>query len=86
MARVGELGDMEHAPRGHHTMLVLGGFFIFPATDLLIRVAGGRSPLSVQNSLRYLGMQVDSRFMTFSMTFRFGLEEAKKYAEGNPID
>jgi hypothetical protein len=28
----------------------------------------------------------DSKLMTFLMTLRFGLEEAKKYAEGNPID
>jgi hypothetical protein len=40
------------------TMLVVGGFFIFPITELLIRVSKGRSPLSVQNSLNQLGMQV----------------------------
>lgn len=45
-------------PRAAIMILVLGGFFIFPTTELLIRVAGGRSPLSPQNSLRYLGMQV----------------------------
>jgi hypothetical protein len=45
-------------PRTAITTLVVGGFFIFPATELLIRVAGGRSPLSAENALRYLGMQV----------------------------
>jgi hypothetical protein len=45
-------------PRAAITTLVVGGFFIFPATELLIRVAGGRSPLSAENALRYLGMQV----------------------------
>ena len=40
------------------TMLVVGGFFIFPITELLIRVSKGRSPLSTQNSLSQLGMQV----------------------------
>jgi len=39
-------------------MLVVGGFFIFPITELLIRIFGCRSPLSAQNSLRHLGMQV----------------------------
>jgi hypothetical protein len=45
-------------PRAAITTLVVGGFFIFPATELLIRVAEGKSSLSAQNSLRYLGMQV----------------------------
>ena len=45
-------------PRAAITMLVVGGFFIFPATELFIRVAGGKGPLSAPNSLRHLGMQV----------------------------
>jgi len=45
-------------PRAAITTLVLGGVLIFPATELLVRVAGGRGPLSAQNSLRHLGMQV----------------------------
>jgi hypothetical protein len=53
-------------PRAAITTLVVGGFFIFPATELLIRVAGGRSPLSAQNSLRHLGMQV-AFVLPFSM-------------------
>jgi hypothetical protein len=40
------------------TMLVVGGFFIFPITELLIRVFKGKSRLSAQNSLNQLGMQV----------------------------
>ncbi|HYV84729.1 MAG TPA: hypothetical protein VFB49_02360 [Patescibacteria group bacterium] len=45
-------------PHAAITMLVISGFFIFLATELLIRVAGGRGPLSAQNSLHGLGMQV----------------------------
>jgi hypothetical protein len=44
-------------PRAAITMLVVGGVFIFPITELLIRVSRGRSPLSVRNSLSQLGMQ-----------------------------
>lgn len=53
-------------PRAAITTLVVGGFFIFPTTELLIRVAGGRSPLSAQNALRSLGMQV-AFVLPFSM-------------------
>jgi len=53
-------------PRAAITMLVVGGFFIFPATELLIRIAGGKAPLSAQNSLRHLGMQV-AFVLPFSM-------------------
>jgi hypothetical protein len=45
-------------PRAAITTLVVGGFFIFPVTELLIRVAGEPAPLSADNSLRSLGMQV----------------------------
>ncbi len=44
-------------PRAAITTLVLGGFFIFPATELLLRMAGERASLSAANSLRNLGMQ-----------------------------
>jgi hypothetical protein len=37
---------------------VLGGFFIFPITELLIRVIGERAAVSPANALRSLGMQV----------------------------
>ena len=46
------------SPRAAITALVVGGFFIFPATEMLIRMAGKNSPLSATNSLRWLGMQV----------------------------
>src|SRR3954468_17139455 len=45
-------------PRAAITTLVVGGFFIFPATELLVRVVGGKGPLTAPNSLRQLGMQV----------------------------
>jgi hypothetical protein len=45
-------------PRAAITALVVGGFFIFPATELLIRLSGSRAALSPDNSLRSLGMQV----------------------------
>jgi hypothetical protein len=38
--------------------LVVGGCFIFPATELLLRFAGEKRALSPDNSLRELGMQV----------------------------
>jgi hypothetical protein len=47
-----------NTPRMALTMLVVGGFFIFPITEMLIRVSKGKSPLSKQNSLSQLGMQV----------------------------
>jgi len=53
-------------PRAAITTLVLGGVLIFPITTLLIRVAGGTKPLSAQNSLHYLGMQV-AFVLPFSM-------------------
>ena len=46
------------SPRAAITTLVVGGFFIFPVTELLIRLAGAKGPLSATNSLRHLGMQV----------------------------
>lgn len=46
------------SPRSAITTLVLGGFFIFPVTELLLQVAGARTSLSATNSLRNLGMQV----------------------------
>jgi len=45
-------------PRASIMMLVVGGFFIFPATELLIRAIGERAPVSSANALRSLGMQV----------------------------
>jgi hypothetical protein len=45
-------------PRASIVMLVVGGFFIFPATELLIRASGERIPISPANALSSLGMQV----------------------------
>src|SRR5829696_4198015 len=47
-----------HGPRASIIMLVVGGFFIFPATELLIRTIGERAPVSAANALRSLGMQI----------------------------
>ena len=45
------------SPRAAITTLVVGGFFIFPATELLLRLSGTKEPLSAPNELRHLGMQ-----------------------------
>lgn len=46
------------SPRAAITMLVVGGFFIFPLTELLVRLGGVKGWISADNSLRQLGMQV----------------------------
>ena len=46
------------SPRAAIVTLVVGGFFIFPLTELLVRLGGERAVLSPSNSLRHLGMQV----------------------------
>ncbi len=53
-------------PRAAITFLVVSGFFIFPVTDLLVRLAGAKGPLSAANSLHHLGMQV-AFVLPFSM-------------------
>jgi hypothetical protein len=45
-------------PRAAIMMLVIGGFFIFPLTELLVRLGGTNRSLSSSNSLWELGMQV----------------------------
>src|SRR5215218_10051237 len=45
-------------PRASIIMLVVGGFFIFPATELLIKAIGERAPVSSANAPRSLGMQI----------------------------
>lgn len=45
-------------PQTAITMLVVSGFFIFPLTELLIRLNGEKRALSAANSLYSLGMQV----------------------------
>ncbi len=44
-------------PRAAIWTVVVGGFLIFPVTELLIRLAGDRPSLSAGNSLPSLGMQ-----------------------------
>jgi hypothetical protein len=46
------------SPRTAITTLVVGGVFIFPLTELLIRLGGVKGWISANNSLRELGMQV----------------------------
>jgi hypothetical protein len=45
-------------PHAAITTLVVGGFFIFPITVLLIHTGDRSSQLSPQNALRHLGMQI----------------------------
>jgi hypothetical protein len=45
-------------PRAAIMELVLCGFFIFPATQLLLRLSGGPATLSSGNPLGKLGMQI----------------------------
>ncbi len=45
------------SPRAAIAVLILGGFLIFPITESLLRIAGARTSLSKDNSLRNLGMQ-----------------------------
>jgi hypothetical protein len=46
------------SPRAAIATLVLGGCFIFPLTELFVRLGGERAVISATNSFRYLGMQV----------------------------
>ena len=46
------------SPRAAISTLVIGGFFIFPLTELLLRLSGQKLSLSADNALRILGMQV----------------------------
>jgi hypothetical protein len=45
-------------PRAAILALVAGGFFIFPVTQLLLRLTGGPASLSRDNPLGNLGMQI----------------------------
>ncbi|HEX6850602.1 MAG TPA: hypothetical protein VF139_04285 [Candidatus Polarisedimenticolaceae bacterium] len=45
-------------PRTAIATIVVGGFFIFPLTEALVRLTGGRTRISPENGLRGLGMQV----------------------------
>ena len=46
------------SPKAAIIELVFGGFFIFPATQLLLRSSGGPSSLKKENPLGFLGMQL----------------------------
>ena len=46
------------SPRGAIITAVLGGFLIFPLTQLMLRLSGGRVTLSSDNQLWSLGWQV----------------------------
>ena len=46
------------SPRSSILTVVIGGFFIFPATLLLVRLAGRRGCVSAENPFTQLGMQV----------------------------
>jgi len=46
------------SPRAAITTLVVGGFFIFLVTELLVRTIEHKPPLAADNTLRELGMQV----------------------------
>jgi hypothetical protein len=46
------------SPQTAISVLVVGGFFIFPITELLVRTVGSRSKLDSRNPLPQLGMQV----------------------------
>ena len=45
-------------PRAAILAVVAGGFFIFPVTQLLLRLTGGRAAVSKDNPLGNLGMQI----------------------------
>lgn len=47
-----------YGPRGAIGTVVVGGFFIFPITEGLVRISGNATEISSENLLRHLGMQV----------------------------
>lgn len=57
MAHVGGPGSVARPPCFDHHAGV-GGFLIFPATELLIRALGVRAAVSPANALWSLGMQI----------------------------
>jgi hypothetical protein len=46
------------SPRASILTVVIGGFFIFPLTRLLLHLSPGRAPVSANNPFTSLGMQV----------------------------
>lgn len=53
-------------PKASILTAVVGGFFIFPLVTLLLHLSGGRSRVSGENQLHWLGMQV-AFVLPFSM-------------------
>lgn len=54
------------SPKASILEAVIAGFFIFPLTQLMLRLSGRRASLSKENSLNSLGMQV-AFVLPFSM-------------------
>ena len=54
------------SPRASILTVVIGGFFIFPLTQMLLRLSGRRASVSRDNSFNSLGMQV-AFVLPFSM-------------------
>ena len=53
-------------PKASILAVVIGGFFIFPLTQMLLRLSGRRASVSKENQFHYLGMQV-AFVLPFSM-------------------
>lgn len=53
-------------PKASILAAVIGGFFIFPLTQMLLRLSGRPARVSKENSFHYLGMQV-AFVLPFSM-------------------
>jgi hypothetical protein len=54
------------SPKASILTVVIGGFFIFPLTQMLLRLSGRRASLGRENSFHSLGMQV-AFVLPFSM-------------------
>src|SRR5208283_5592290 len=54
------------SPRASILTVVIGGFFIFPLTQMLLRLSGRRTSVSRENPFNSLGMQV-AFVLPFSM-------------------
>jgi len=59
------LGTWE-TPKASILTVLIGGFFIFPLTQMLLRLSGRRASVSKENQFHYLGMQV-AFVLPFSM-------------------
>jgi len=54
------------SPKASILTIVIAGFFIFPLTQMLLRLSGGRASVSRPNQFHWLGMQV-ALVLPFSM-------------------